>query len=86
MLSSFIIAACCGGQSVMMSVEERMAMLSARIDREAWLRLQQFRHQPNFAELLEHLERTDGTVREADVNHAARLFLDNREDQTSSRS
>jgi hypothetical protein len=53
-----------------------MAILSGRIDREAWRQLQQFRHRPNFAELLDHLERTDGTVREADVKRAIRLFLE----------
>jgi hypothetical protein len=60
----------------MTSVEKRMAILSGRIDREAWRQLQQFRHRPNFAELLDHLERTDGTVREADVKRAIRLFCE----------
>jgi hypothetical protein len=68
----------------MTSLEKRMAILSGRINREAWRQLQQFRHRPNFAKLLDHLERTDGTVREVDVKHAIRLFLDNDEDQNLS--
>jgi hypothetical protein len=59
------------------SVEKRIAILSGRIDRAAWLQLQRFRHHPNFAKLLEHLEGSDGAVREADVQRAVRIFLDN---------
>ncbi len=65
----------------MTTLEERIAMLSRRTDREAWLQLQRIRHHPNFAKLLAHLELLFGEVREADVDHAARLFLDNYDDK-----
>ena len=65
----------------MTSLDERIAMLSGRTNREAWVQLQRVRHHPNFADLLEHLERLDGQVRETDVDHAARLFLDNYDDK-----
>jgi hypothetical protein len=58
------------------SLEERIAMLSGRTNREAWLQLQRIRHHPNFGALLMHLERLGRQVRETDVDHAARLFLD----------
>jgi hypothetical protein len=64
------------------SVEERMAMLSGRTDQEAWVHLQQYQHHSNFSDLLEHFEWSVGAVRKADVEHAARLFLDNHENQT----
>jgi len=65
----------------MTCVEKRMAMLSGRIDHEAWTQLQRVRHHPNFTGLLEHLERLDGAVRETDIERAARLFLDNYDDK-----
>jgi hypothetical protein len=59
----------------MTSLEKRMAKLSGRTSREAWLRLQKARQHPKFAELLAELETIDGAVGAADIQRALRRFL-----------
>lgn len=56
--------------------QERLARLSGRTSREAWLQLQQIRHHRNFPALLAYLEGKKGTVLGSDVAHAAQRFLD----------
>lgn len=60
----------------MISIEERIAMLSGRTSREAWGKLQRMRHHPRFGTLLGHLEQLSGTIGDDDVDQAARRFLD----------
>lgn len=55
--------------------QKRLARLSGRTSREAWQHLQQIRHHPNFATLLDYLEKKRGTVLDSDVARAAQRFL-----------
>jgi len=60
----------------MTNVERRLAMLTGRTTREAWLRLQRMQHRPEFEALLTDLERLDGTVTESDVSRAVQRLVD----------
>lgn len=60
----------------MATVQTRLARLSGRTSREAWLQLKQMRHHPNFPVLLAHLEAKKGSVLDSDVEQAARRFLE----------
>lgn len=59
----------------MTNLEKRLAKLSGRTSREAWLRLQKARQHPRFAELLAELEAIDGTVGVAEIQRAIRRFF-----------
>jgi hypothetical protein len=59
---------------------ERLARLSARIDRDGWLQLNRMRHHPNFDELLEFLEAIPGTVTPTHIESATQHYIDGRED------
>lgn len=63
----------------MPTAQRKLARLSGRASREAWLQLQRMRHHPNFPRLLAHLETLDGTVLDSDVEQAAQRFLDSHE-------
>jgi hypothetical protein len=65
----------------MPSVEKRLARLSGRTSRDAWLELQRLKQHANFYELLVHLEKKEGTLLVRDVERAVKRFLNNHEDQ-----
>lgn len=60
----------------MANIEERLAMLSGRVSKEAWTQLYRLRHHPKFASLLSALEQIPGTIIPAHVEQAAQNFLD----------
>lgn len=65
----------------MPSVEKRLARLSGRTSREAWIELQRLKQHANFYELLEHLEKKDGALLIRDVERAVKRFLNAHKDQ-----
>ena len=58
---------------------ERLARLSARMERDAWIQLNRMRHHPKFDALLEFLESVPGTVLPIHVEAAAQQILDDEE-------
>ncbi|HEX6008302.1 MAG TPA: hypothetical protein VFY80_10075, partial [Burkholderiales bacterium] len=59
----------------MSDLQDRLVVLSGRSNREAWLQLQRYSDHPNFDQLLRHLERVEGALREQDIEHAVRLYV-----------
>lgn len=59
----------------MTSLEKRLARLSGRITHDAWLKLQEVRQHPKFADLLADLEEIDGSLNAGDIRRALRQFL-----------
>lgn len=62
----------------MTSREKRLAKLSGRMSREAWLRLQTVREHPHLTELLSDLEKVEGTLNVKHIQLALRQFLSQR--------
>jgi hypothetical protein len=65
----------------MTSNDKRLAMLSGRMDKEAWIQLYRMRHHPNFGEVLSRLEPVIGTITRDHVEAAARELIDEPEFQ-----
>jgi hypothetical protein len=68
----------------MTTADERLARLSGRTSREAWLRLQRMRDHPRFTSLLEQLEAIEGMLLDSHVEHVARRLLDSAETRSKS--
>ncbi|MGQ0525460.1 MAG: hypothetical protein ACT4P8_17575 [Betaproteobacteria bacterium] len=62
----------------MTSLEKRLAKLSGRMSREAWLKLRTVRQHPHLTELLSNLEKVDGTLSIDHIQRALRQFLSQR--------
>ena len=58
-----------------MSLDERIATLSARASYGAWTYLQRLRNHPKLPELLASLEQLDGTLAETDIEQAFRRLM-----------
>jgi predicted ATPase len=63
----------------MTSLEKRLARLSGRMRRDAWLMVQEVRQHPKFLELLADLEKVDGSLDVSDIQRALKRFLAHRQ-------
>ncbi|HEX6006749.1 MAG TPA: hypothetical protein VFY80_02230 [Burkholderiales bacterium] len=61
--------------------DKRLAMLSGRMDKEAWTRLYRMQHHPKFGDVLGKLEQITGTITHQHVEAAAQEFVDEPEFQ-----
>ncbi|HEX6004498.1 MAG TPA: hypothetical protein VFZ14_10945 [Burkholderiales bacterium] len=64
----------------MTTADERLARLSGRTSREAWLRLQRMRDHPELTAVLGYLELIEGMVLDSHVEQAVRRFAGSAED------
>lgn len=56
--------------------DKRLAALSGRTDKDAWIQLYRMQHHPNFVLVLAELEKIPGTITVRHVEDAAQRFLD----------
>jgi hypothetical protein len=59
----------------MADFDDRLAALSGRISRSAWLYLQRLSDHPKISELLSELEALNGSLIETDIDQAFRRLL-----------
>jgi hypothetical protein len=62
--------------------DKRLAVLSGRMEKEAWIQLYRMQHHPKFGAVLTRLEQIAGTITRQHIDTAAREFIDEPEFQS----